>query len=94
MRARKVDRNQSDLVSLMRRIPGIKVKPTHMVGDGFTDVVVGFRGRTYLFEIKDPSQPPSKRRLTPDEQKFHQEWTGHIAVIETIDDVLRELNLR
>jgi hypothetical protein len=92
MRAKKVDANQAELVKQIRKIPGATVKHTHVVGDGFVDIVVGYRKRNFLFEIKDPSQPPSKRKLTEDEEKFHKEWTGHVAVVETIDDVVRELN--
>lgn len=94
MRIRKVDANQSKLVEQMRQIPGVGVKHTHMVGDGFGDVVIGFRGVNYLFEIKDPDKPPSARKLTPDEQRFHDEWPGSIHIVEKIEDVFRILNLK
>lgn len=94
MRVKRIDSNQPVLVAQMRKIPGVTVKHTHMVGDGFTDVVIGFRRKNYLLEIKDPSKPPSARRLTEDEKKFHEEWTGQIDVVETIDDVLRILELK
>lgn len=93
MRAKKVDANQKELVKQIRKIPGVSVFITSMVGDGFVDVIAGHRGKSYLLEIKDPSQPPSKRKLTPDEQEFHRTWQGHAAVVETLDDVLRELGL-
>ena len=32
------------------------------------DLLLGFRGRLYAIEVKDPAQPPSKRRLTVNEQ--------------------------
>jgi hypothetical protein len=88
MRACKIDDNQEQLVKQMRCIPGLKVKHTHTV-KGFVDVVIGYRGINYLLEIKDPGKPPSKRKLTDDEQKFHNEWTGQVAVVETIDDVIK-----
>lgn len=78
----------------MRKIPGLKVRHTHTIGQGFVDVVAGYKGANYLFEIKDPGKPPSARKLTPDEEKFHAEWTGQVAIIETIDDVLNILNIR
>lgn len=93
MRIRKADNNQSSLVKQIRKIPGVTVRLTHTIGQGFPDGVIGFMGRNYLVEIKDPSKPPSQRKLTPDEQKFFDEWTGQIAVIETIEDVLKLLNL-
>jgi hypothetical protein len=93
MRVRKADNNQSSLVKQMRKIPGLTVALTHTVGNGFGDAVIGFRGRNYLVEIKDPSKPPSAKKLTPDEQRFHDEWTGQISVIETIDDVMKIINV-
>jgi len=33
------------------------------------DLLLGFRGRLYVVEIKDPAQPPNKRRLTPNEKQ-------------------------
>lgn len=93
MRVRKADANQSRLVSQIRKIPGATVRHTHTVGDGFTDIVVGFRGLNYLFEIKDPDKPLSQRKLTDDEEQFFKEWTGQADVVETIDDVLKILKI-
>jgi hypothetical protein len=93
MRIKKVDNNQSSLVKKMRKIPGLTVAHTHTIGQGFPDIICAFRGVNYLFEIKDPSKPPSARKLTPDEVKFHNEWTGQIAVVETFEDVLKELKI-
>lgn len=93
MRVRRSDDNQKHLVGQMRKIPGLKVVHTHTVGSGMVDVICGFRGTNYLFEIKDPSKPKSARKLTEDEQRFHNEWTGQVAVVETIEDVLKILKL-
>jgi hypothetical protein len=92
VRIKKVDTNQSKLVAQMRKIPGLRVAHTHTVGNGFPDVVISYKGVNYLFEIKDPSKPPSARKLTPDEEKFHSTWTGSIHVIEKIEDVLSIIN--
>ena len=90
---KRVDRNQPELVEQIRKL-GASVACTHMVGNGFVDAVVGWMNDNYLFEIKDPKQPPSKRRLTPDEEKFHAKWKGNIHKVETIDDVIRVFNAR
>lgn len=89
MRKKRVDGNQNELVEQMRQIPGLTVRITSGVGEGFTDAVIGYAKKTHLVEIKDPAKPPSKRKLTPDEKKFHESWTGSIHVIETIEDVLK-----
>jgi hypothetical protein len=63
----------------------MSVYSTASLGKGFPDLTVGFRGKTFLLEIKDPDQPISKRRLTKDETLFHEKWSGHVAVVETIE---------
>ncbi len=88
MQARaKVDGNQSQIVMQLRGL-GLSVRSTAMVGQGFPDIIVGYRGRNFIFEIKDPAQPPSKRRLTPLEVIFAEEWKGQVDMIEIVDDAL------
>jgi hypothetical protein len=89
MRARKIDANQNEVVAALRRIPGCSVAITSMVGQGFPDLVVGYKGRNYLIELKDGSKPPSARKLTPDEERFHQKWTGDVWVCKDINEVLQ-----
>lgn len=88
----KVDLNQPRLVKQMRMIPGMVVRSTASVGDGFPDVVCGYRGRNYMFEIKNPDLKPSERKLTPDELEFFEKWTGQVDVVETIEDVVTIIN--
>lgn len=87
-RIRKVDSNQASLVKQIRKIPGVSVAHTHVIGDGFPDVVIGFRGKNFLAEIKDPAKFKSQRKLTGDEEKFHVGWKGQVETIETLEDVL------
>lgn len=87
LKAKRVDANQPKIVEAFRKL-GFKVAHTHTIGKGFPDIVVSRRGKTKLIEIKDGAQPPSKRKLTPDEEKFHQEWDDHIPIIETEEDVV------
>jgi hypothetical protein len=42
-------------------------------------------------EVKDPSQPPSKRKLTPDQKIFHGEWDGELYVVETAEQAINYL---
>jgi hypothetical protein len=85
-----VDSNQSDIVAALRAI-GASVSPTHTIGGGFPDLVCGFRGRSVLFEIKDPAQPPSKRKLTDDEAIWFGNWKGEAYVIETAEEAIQIL---
>ena len=95
MIAAKVDANQAEIVRYLRAIPGCKVAITSMVGNGFPDIVVGWMGRNYLFEIKDGAKPPSKRKLTPAERKFHKQWehAGQIDIVTCIEDAWNVLGI-
>jgi len=90
-RAARIDDNQNELVAGLRKYPGVTVKVTSQLKK-FCDIVVGFRGKNYLIEIKDPSKPPSHRQLTPDEKIFHDLWTGQVDIAHTVDEVLKIIN--
>tara|TARA_R100001086_G_scaffold247196_1_gene180856 strand:+ start:305 stop:622 length:318 start_codon:yes stop_codon:yes gene_type:complete len=82
----RVDANHADIVDLLRRY-GCSVFSTAGVGDGFPDLVVGFRGVTRLIEIKDGEKSPSRRRLTDDEEEWHATWRGDpVCIIESLCD--------
>ncbi len=85
--AARIDTNQNEIVQALRAV-GASVAITSMVGHGFPDIVVGYRQRNYLIEIKDGSKPPSKRRLTSDEQEFFDLWRGSVFVANNSDEAL------
>lgn len=87
-RHRKRDGNHAELVSQLLGV-GYSVLDTADLGHGAPDLVVGANGINLLLEIKNPEQPPSKRKLTPDEQDFRDSWRGQYAVVETLEDVIR-----
>jgi len=75
-RAARIDSNQVEVVRVLRAA-GCKVKSLAAVGDGLPDLLVGYRRRLSLLEVKDGCKVNSKQRLTDDEQKFHDEWEGY-----------------
>lgn len=86
-RAARVDENQSGIVAALRAI-GATVRVISQ-GDGIPDLLVGFRGQTFLLEVKDGKKPPSKRVLTPAEQKFFDEWRGgSLVIVNTVDEAI------
>lgn len=87
-RIARIDDNQNEIVKALRAV-GASVAITSAVGQGFPDIVVGFRGYNYLIEIKDGSKPPSKRRLTVDEKDFHAAWNGNVKVANDVDEALK-----
>ena len=86
--AKRTDANHTQIIKQLRKIPGISVFSTHMVGNGFPDIVVGYKGVNYLIELKDGNKSKSRKKLTEDEKYFHLKWTGPILVAESLDDIL------
>lgn len=86
-RAARQDANHRDIVEALRAI-GASVADTSGVGGGFSDLVVGFRGRNYLVEVKDGRKPPSARKLTQDQKDFVAGWRGHWACVMSPDDAI------
>ena len=76
----RTDANQARIVEALRRI-GASVSVTSGVGNGFPDLLVGYRGQTTLLEVKDGEKPPSKRALTEAEAYFLDSWRGGPAVV-------------
>ena len=86
-RAARTDANQAEIVKALRAI-GASVHDTSAVGQGFPDLVAGFRGRNWLIECKDGRKPPSARKLTPDQIEFKAAWRGHWAVVNSPEEAL------
>ena len=82
-----MDINQSDIVKKLREY-GFSVECTHTLRNGVPDLLIGFNGCNYLMEIKDPDKPPSKRKLTEDEAKWHSKWLGQVDVIHTAEEAI------
>lgn len=86
MRAKRIDANQNEIVSGLRRA-GFSVFITSSLGNGFPDLVVGRASRNYLFEIKDSKKCLSQRKLTQKESEFVTLWRGQVAVVSTLDEI-------
>ena len=90
---KKTDRNHAEIIKALRKISGISVFSTHAIGKGFPDIVIGYKDKNYLIEIKDGTKPPSARKLTIDEVKFHDGWKGQVDIICDIDELLKILKI-
>lgn len=91
MTAKRTDANQKEIVKILRNL-GASVLIISDLGKGVPDLCIGYRGRNYLLELKDGKKPPSARRLTQDEQTFHDEWLGQVTIISSLDEALTFLN--
>ena len=75
----KRDTNEPEIFDALRK-SGLSVEAT----DKPTDAVVGYGGRTYLVEVKNGP----KARLTKAQADFMGSWTGHAAVLASVDEAL------
>jgi hypothetical protein len=83
-RAARIDRNQVDVVIALRKI-GATVQHLHTVGGGCPDLLVGFRGRNMLLEVK------SDGGLNDLETEWHRDWRGKVATIYTPEEAIHEV---
>jgi Holliday junction resolvase len=92
-RAAKIDANHREIVDALRQI-GATVQSLAAVGAGVPDLLVGFRGMTHLLEVKDGSKPPSARKLTIDQIRWHGEWCGSdVYIVTCVDDALKAIGI-
>ena len=82
----RVDDNQTNIVQKFKGA-GYSVAITSNLGNGFPDIVVGKCGINLLIEIKDGDKPPSRRKLTEDELRWHTAWRGTVLIVENEQDV-------
>lgn len=84
--AKRVDRNQPEIVKLWREL-GYEVRVTSDLGGGFPDVVLGRWGLTIPCEIKSSARP--SKDLTPLERAFFQTWPGLAILVHSPESVMQ-----
>jgi len=92
-RAAKIDDNQKKIVEGLRKC-GVSVSVTSMMGKGFPDIIAGHSGTNYMIELKDGNKTASRRKLTEDEQEWHDKWKGQVAVADSLEDCLIIIGLK
>lgn len=86
MKNAKTDHNQNEIVQALRQI-GATVVLLHKVGSGVPDLLVGFRGVTYLLEVKQLKGKPNLLQ-----ERWYREWNGRAPVIvKTVDDAINAI---
>ena len=90
--AKRVDENHKQVVEDLRAsLPEATVGDASGAGRGVPDLVGGCKGRNYLYEIKNGSQVPSRRRLTVAQVGMHANWQGQVATVHSAADILADL---
>jgi hypothetical protein len=81
-RAAKVDANQGPIVEALRKV-GASVQSLAAVGRGCPDLLVAYRGRNFLLEVKQ-----LKGKMTPDQKRWFVSWRGDVALVRSAHDAL------
>ena len=89
-RAARIDENQPGLVDEFRRL-GATVE-IHSAWPCGYDLLVHAFGQSVRVEVKNPDQPPSKQRLTENEQQAHDNNPATYAVIRNAAEAEGLLN--
>lgn len=80
--AKKRDGNEREIVTALEAV-GCQVETL----DRPVDLLVGFRGQTFLLEVKDPA---GRNRLQESQDAFLRDWNGGKAgVVRSIDEALQ-----
>lgn len=87
MRHKKIDLNQTKIVEALRKA-GASVFSLAAMGKGCPDLLVGYRNRNFLFEVKNPDASASDQQLTEAEQKFALSWSGQVETIRTLQEAV------
>lgn len=80
-RAARKDGNEAVIVKALRAI-GCDVEH---IGRP-VDLLVGYRARNYLFEVKDPL---GENRLSDGQKQFIELWRGQVRVVRSADEAVR-----
>lgn len=89
----KTDANEKTIVKELRKIPGLTViLDCH-------DILVGYRGRTYWYEIKNPETAHNKAgevmesRKQPSQLKLSDNYTGHWKIVSSWQEILEDIGI-
>jgi len=89
---KKTDVNEKDIVKTLRAIPGVSVETGH------DDLIIGYKGKNYWYEIKNPDEmtkdgrPVKKKGKTYEKQmNLQANFTGHYSIVWNVDQILAEI---
>ena len=75
------DANEPEIIAALEKV-GASVYPLDLP----LDLLVGYRGKTYLVEVKS-----EKGRYTEGQEEFMETWRGQIDVVRSVDQALQAI---
>ncbi len=92
-RAARVDANQEEIVKLLEGTFCCSVQAGH------DDILVGYKGKTSWYEIKNPEHAANKEGKVYEsckkfiQKKLQEEWKGHYKIVTTIEEILTDIGI-
>lgn len=80
------DSNQKPIIEALK-LAGATVQSITQVGHGCPDLLVGYRRRSFLLEVKTPEGVPNEAQID-----WHLRWQGPpVAVVRSPEEALRAI---
>lgn len=93
----KPDGNQAAIVAALRAVgASVELITSASRRAGIPDLLVGFRGRNYLLEVKRPGSGPrggGAGVLSDDQRSWIASWRGSVAVVTSVGESLTAIGL-
>lgn len=89
--AARVDDNQGMIVGMLRSMGAT-------VQTGMDDLLVGYKGKTFWFEVKDPEKTLKKDgeykagAIKPSQKKLRAEWRGQYDIVHSFEQIVEIIN--
>lgn len=89
-RTAKTDGNHAEVIAALRKV-GAEVTSLHQVGGGVPDLLVSYRNRWWLLEVKDGTKPPSARQLTAEQRKWFARQRADVWVVTSPEEAIETI---
>lgn len=86
--ARSVDANQGEIIEALAKV-GASIQTLQLEARGAPDLLVGYRGRNYLIEVKT-----ARGKLNHRQRLFFDAWRGQAAVVHSVAEALAVLGIK
>lgn len=83
---KRTDANQREIVAALRAA-GASVQSLHTIGKGCPDLLIGYRGRNILLEVKS-----GPYKISESQTQWWIAWRGQVRRIYTVGQALEMLN--
>ena len=89
--ARRTDENQKDIVKELRKITNLSIELDK------DDILIGYKGKTFWFEIKTPESASKKTgeinesAKKPSQIELEKTWKGHYRIVSSLDEILEDM---